>query len=169
MSKPAINPFMESEFTKYFDVSKVMEMPKAFQDMKMPSGFGMENIMEAQRKNLQACVAATQVAMEGMQQIMRRQSESMRQSMKECSGMMNEIMTVGTPEEKFMRQAEMTKSMVDRAMMCCKEMGEMSTQSQYDSMQVMSKRMNEWVDEMRGMCARGACATAPSGKMPANK
>jgi phasin family protein len=169
MSKPAVNPFMESEFTKYFDVSKVMEMPKAFQDMKMPNGFGMENMMEAQRKNMQACVAATQMAMEGMQQMMRRQSESMRQSMKECSGMMNEIMSAGTPEEKFMRQAEMTKSMVDRAMICCKEIGEMSTQSQYDSMQVMSKRMSEWVDEMRSMCSRGVCSASASGKMPANK
>lgn len=175
MSKPAANPFMDNEFTKYFDVSKVfdmskvMEMPKAFQDMKMPQGFGFETMMDAQRKNMQAFAAAGQTAAEGWQTIMRRQSEVTRQTIKESSEMLNAVMTASAPEEKMAKQSEMAKTVMDRSLASAKEMAEMATKTQYEALEVLSKRAAECMEEMRCMSRTNSnCAVAVVGK-PANK
>lgn len=162
MSKTAANPFIENEFTKYFDVSKVMEMPKAFQDFKMPNGFNMETLMDSQRKNMQAFATAQQTAAEGWQTIMRRQSETMREAMKECSSMMSEIMGSSTPEEKIAKQAQMAKAALDRSMCCGKEFAEMATKAHYDALEVISNRIGECVEEMRAMGRSSSGASAPT-------
>jgi len=175
MSKPAAanpfiakNPFADNEFTKYFDVSKVfdmaktLEMPKAFQDFKMPTNLGMESLMDAQRKNFQALAAANQTAMECAQGMMRRQSELMRQSMQEGSELLSQVTASSTPEDKLAKQTAMTKAIFDRCMVNSKEMTEMAAQAQYQAMEVLSNRMGECLEEMRGACRS-------TGKVPANK
>lgn len=168
MSKTAANPFMQNEFTKYFDVSKVMEMPKAFQDFKMPQGFGLEAMMEAQRKNMQAFAAMNQAATESWQTIMRRQSEVMRQAMQESSTMLNAVMTTTAPEEKMTKQAEMAKTVMSRSIANAKEIAEMATKAQYEAMEALSKRMSESLEEMRTMMPANNGMTIV-GKAVANK
>lgn len=161
MSKTAANPFIENEFTKYFDVSKVMEMPKAFQDFKMPNGFNMETWMDSQRKNMQAFATAQQTAAEGWQMIMRRQSETMREAMKECSSMMSEIMGASTPEDKIAKQAQIAKTALDRSMCSGKEFAEMATKAHYDALEVISNRIGECVEEMRAMTRSSSAGSSP--------
>ncbi len=170
MSKTAANPFIENEFTKYFDVSKVMEMPKAFQDFKMPTGFNFESIMDSQRKNMQAFAAAQQTAAEGWQAIMRRQNEAMRDAIKECSSMFNDVISSGTPEDKVTKQVQMAKAVLDRSMACSKEIAEMATKANFEAMEVISNRIGECADEIRSI-ARSSSAAAPVvvGKSVANK
>ncbi len=154
MTKSAANPFFGADFSKYMDMSKMMDMPKIMQDMKLP-GFDFEAAMSAQRKNLQAIASANQTAMEGMQAVLRRQSEIMRQGMQESSQMMNEVLASATPEEKVAKQAEMTKSVLDRAIGNAKELAEMMTKSNYDALEVISHRMGESLEELRGMMKSG--------------
>lgn len=172
MSKTAANPFFGNDFTKYMDVSKMMDfskmkdftkcmdiskmmdMPKAFQDFKMP-GLDMEAFMSTQRKNMQALASANQMAVEGMQAMMRRQSEIMRQGMEESSQMLNGVIASPTPGEKVTKQAEMTKCVFDRALGNAKELAEMLTKANYEAMEVISSRVGESLEELRGMMKNG--------------
>lgn len=156
MSKPATNPFTDNEFTKYFDVSKVLEMPRAFQDFKAPNGFSMEAMMDAQRKNIQALTAAMQTIAEGWQGVVRRQSETVREAIKENSSLMSDMMSSGTPEDKVARQIELARSSFERSMANGKEIAEMVTQLHYDAMEVISGRMGECADEVRSMVRTAA-------------
>jgi phasin family protein len=148
MSKPNLNPFADQEFSKYFDVSKVVPMPNVFN--KMPN-MGFEALLEAQRKNMQAFAAASQAAAEGMQGLMRRQSEIMRQTLQENTTLMNEIMSSHTPEEKVAKQVEMAKAVFDRCVGNGKELTDMAAKSQYEAMEVLSLRMGECLQELRTM------------------
>jgi phasin family protein len=158
---------MQNDFTKYMDVSKfmdvskMMEMPKSFQDFKVP-GIDMDAMMQAQRKNMQAFAAANQMAMEGMQAVMRRQGEIMRQGMEESSAMLNGVIASASPEDKVAKQAEMTKSVFDRAVGNAKELAEMLTKTNYEAMEVISTRVGESLEELRGMMKNGK--VHPHGK-----
>lgn len=165
MSKPAANPFVENEFTKYFDVSKVIELPRAFQDLKV-QGFSFESFMESQRKNMQAVAAAQQTAAEGIQTIMRRQSDIMRQAMQESSSLLSEVIATSTPEEKIAKQTELAKTVFDRVIQNGKELAEMTTKAQYEALAVLSNRLGECLQEMRGVTRAPVPTT---GKPVANK
>ena len=154
MSKTAANPFLGNDFAKYMDLSKMMEMPKAFQDFKMP-GLDMEAFMSAQRKNMQALAAANQMAVEGMQAVLRRQSEIMRQGMEESSKLLKGAAATTSPEDKVTKQAEMTKNAFDRVLGNAKELAEMLTKSNYEALEVISSRVGESLEEMRSMMKNG--------------
>ncbi|MGB4101762.1 MAG: phasin family protein [Alphaproteobacteria bacterium] len=151
MTKSANTPFLGSDFMKFMDFSKMMEMPKAFQDFKMPGMVDMEAVMDAQRKNMQALAAANQMAIEGMQAVLRRQSEIMRQGMEESSKLMNGVAASASAEEKIAKQAELTKNVLDRTLGNAKELAEMLTRSNYEALEVISTRVGESLEELRGM------------------
>jgi phasin family protein len=151
MSKPSANPFFETDFSKFADMSKMMG------DFKMP-GVNMEAMMSCQRKNMEACVAVSQAAFEAMQAMARRQAEWMRQSFEEATGLMNATMAAETPEEKVIRHAEMSKAAVDKCMANAREIAETMARTNSQAMETMSNRMSESLDELRDMVRNGKVA-----------
>lgn len=144
MSKPVSNPFFEADFSKLMDVSKMMG------EFKVPQ-FNFEAMMAAQRKNIEAMTALNQAAFEGMQALMRRQAELMRQGFEEASGTMNAIMSCPTPEEKVLKQAEASKVAVEKCLANAKDIAETLTRCNAQAMETVTTRMNESVEELRGM------------------
>ena len=61
MANPTF-PFLENDFSKMFS------------EFKIP-GFDMQALVATQRRNIEAVTAANQLAVEGVQAVMRRQTE----------------------------------------------------------------------------------------------
>lgn len=143
MAKQGSNPFLD------MDVSRMMA------EFKVP-GVDVDAIMATQRKNIEAVTAANQLAIEGMQAVVRRQAEILRQTMEETSSMLTEMMAVGTPEDKMAKQAELVKVAFEKALANMKELAEMVAKSNTEASNVISKRVSESLEELKSMMAKAA-------------
>lgn len=151
MSKPASNSFFEPDFSKMMDVSRMMG------EFKMPS-CDMEAMMSAYRRNMEAMAAVNQAAFETMQTIARRQADLMRQGFEEATGMINAVMSSPTPEEKVMRQVEASKAAMEKCMAGARDIAESVSKCQSRTMETVTNRMSEGLEELRGMMKNGKAA-----------
>ena len=135
------NPFLE------FDLSKVLG------DYKVP-GLDVESILASQRKNIEAVTAANQLAIEGLQAVLRRQAEIVRSSVEEASSYVNQVAAAGTPEEKAAKQAELVKVAFEKALANAKELAELVAKSNTEAADVLSKRVSESLDEVKAAIAK---------------
>jgi len=160
MSKPASNPFFETDFSKFMDmskimdVSKIMDMSKMMGDFKLPE-LNMEAVMSSHRKNMEAVVSTNQMVLENVQAFIQRQAELTRQGFEMAMNMIQSVMQAPSPEEKVAKQAEATKAAMERCVSSLKELTDMMTRSQYQAMDAVSNRVCESIDEIQGMLKNG--------------
>jgi len=166
MSKPAANPFFETDFSKYMDMSKLMDMSKMMDmtkmmdmsrimgDMKMPN-VNMDAIMASHKKNIEAITSANQMAWDNIQAFIQRQAELARQGFELATNMVQSVMSAQTPEEKIARQAEATKLGMERCVASLKELTDMMTRSHYQTIDAVSNRVCESIDEMNAIMKNG--------------
>jgi len=144
MSKPFANPFFEADMSKLFDFSKMGG------DFQMPK-FDMEAAATLQRKNMETCTALTQAAFETFQSLWRRQADMARQMMEETAQTMQAIVTCPSPEEKVMKQAEASKMAMEKCLANVRDIAETIAKCNSQAMETVSTRMNEGMDELRGI------------------
>lgn len=151
MSKPACNPFFESDFGKMMDMSRIMG------EFKIPA-FNMEACLSACRRNVEVATAVNQATIETMQAVIRRQAEWMRQGFEETTSMMNAVMNSPSPEEKVMRQAEASRAAMEKCMANMRDISETISRCQSQAMETVSTRMAESVEELRGLMRNDSAA-----------
>ena len=130
-----------------------MDMSKMFAEMKLPK-VDMDSIMATQRKNIEALTSANKLAFEGMQAVARRQADVMRQMMEEMSGMISDMMSAGSPEEKVARQADLAKQTFEKILSNMKELAEMLSKSNSEAATVINARISESLDELKAMAQK---------------
>jgi len=145
MSKPFTNPFFEADISKLFDASKMSG------EWRMPSWptWNAEAWATAQRKNIEAYTAMNQAAWEGMQSLMRRQTEWFRQSWDEASQTVSAITTSPTPEEKIIKQAEASKAAFDKCLANARDIAETMAKVNNQAMETVRSRASESLEEWR--------------------
>ena len=135
------NPFLD------FDVTKMMS------EVKIP-GVEMEGLMASYRKNIEAVTKANQLAAEGMQAVMRRQAEIVRQSMEEAQVVVKEALANTSPEEKVAKEADLMKAAFEKALGNMTELAEMAAKSNKEAAEVISGRMLESLEEVKAMAEK---------------
>lgn len=145
MAKANTNPFFD------VDVTKVMA------DFRIP-GFDIEALLAAQRRNIEAVTAANQLAVEGVQAVLRRQAEILRVTVEETSSVISDILAAGSPEEKVSKQAELVKTAFEKALAHLKELSEMIAKSNGEAADILNKRVSEGLDEVKLAVAKIAAA-----------
>jgi phasin family protein len=127
----------------FFDVSKVMS------DFRMP-GIDLEAVAASQRKNIEALTQANQLAVEGVQAVVRRQVEIARQAMEEFSSMFRDfVQPNGSPEDRLAKQAEYSKQALEKGLTNARELTELMTKANTEAFNVLNKRVTESLDEVR--------------------
>ena len=147
MATKPTNPFFDVDFSKVLG------------EIKMP-GVDVESILATQRKNIEAVTAANQLAIEGLQAVLRRQAEILRQSLEAAGTAATEVISAGTPEEKATKQAELLKTAFEKSLSNVRELAEMVAKSNTEAADVLAKRVSESLEEVK---------TAMSGKGKAGK
>jgi phasin family protein len=126
-----------------FDVTKVMG------DFRVP-GIDLEAAVASQRKNIEALTQANQLAVEGVQALMRRQVEITRQAMEDFSAMFRDfVQPNGSPEDRVAKQAEYSKQAIEKGLSHAKELTELVTKANSEAFNVINKRVTESLDEVR--------------------
>jgi phasin family protein len=132
----------------FFDVTKVMS------DFRVP-GVDFEAVAASQRKNLEAFTQANQLAVEGVQAVVRRQVEITRQAMEEFSSMFRDfVQPSASPEDRFAKQAEFSKQALEKGISNARELTELMTKANTEAFNVLNKRVTESFDEVRGFAQK---------------
>lgn len=144
--KNVMNPFAEFDFEKMMKEMKFPAMPNM--------DFG--ELMQSQRKNVEAITQANKVALEGMQAVARRQAEIMREAMEEVSKASQSLASSGTsnPQELSAKQTELARSSMERSMERLRELAEMVAKSNSEAFEVLQRRMSEALEEFKEMMAK---------------
>jgi phasin family protein len=129
------------------------DLTKLLGDFKVP-GIDFEAIVASQRKNIEAVTTANQLAVEGLQAVLRRQAEIIRQSIEEASSLVGDFTSVGAPEEKAAKQAELVKSTFEKALANVKELSELVAKSNAEAADILAKRVSESLDEVKSAIAK---------------
>jgi phasin family protein len=114
--------------------------------------------MSIYRRNLEACVAVNQAALETSQTLWRRQADLVRQGFEEATGLINAIVSSSTPEEKVIRQAEASKAAVDKYLATARDFADTVNKYHSKALDTVSTRVNESVEELRGIIKNGKAA-----------
>lgn len=125
-----------------FDISKYMG------DFKVP-GMDVEGIVASQRKNIEALTQANKLAFEGLQTVMKRQVEILRQTMDEVATVSKSLTEPGTAQDKAAKQAELAKDAFERSLSNMRELSEMVAKANTEAFELLNKRFTQNLDEMR--------------------
>ena len=130
-----------------FDISK-FDVSKYLGDFKVP-GVDVETLVASQRKNIEALTQANKLAFEGFQALFKRQVEIARQSIEESATVARQLVETGTPQEKAVRQTELTKEAFEQALANSRELSEIVAKSNGEAFDLLNKRFFQVLDEMK--------------------
>jgi phasin family protein len=132
----------QAEHALDFDITKYIG------DIKVP-GLDVEVIISAQRRNIDALTQANKLAFEGFQAVLKRQAEIIRQSLEEGAAVAKELVDAGTPQDKAIRQTELTKEAFERALANARELSEIIAKSNSEAFELLNKRFVQILDEIK--------------------
>ena len=142
MLKPFANPFLETDVSKLFDMSKISG------NFNMPQ-FNMDAVNNLHRKNMEAFTSLNQAAFESFQALWRRQADVARQMMEETAQAMQAIVSCPSPEEKVIKQAEASKATLNKCLTNARDVTETIAKCNTQTLETVSTRINEGLDELR--------------------
>ncbi len=146
------NPTTATTKNNFFDVTKVMG------DFRVP-GIDVEAAVASQRKNIEALTQANQLAVEGVQALMRRQVEITRQAMEDFSAMFRDfVQPNSSPEDRIVKHAEYSKLAIEKSLSNAKELTELVTKANTEAFNVINKRVTESFDEVRDFAKKRVSA-----------
>jgi phasin family protein len=118
------------------------DFTKMLQQFKIP-GVDFSSIVERERKNIEALAEANRIAFEGWQNLVRRQSEILQDSMKRA-------VEDSKNQNALKNGAELARSAFETALANMRELAEMAAKSQKDAFEVIRKRVEENMNALRG-------------------
>ena len=134
--KKQSNPFIRLGFQFLFANAKLPEL-------------NFERLIAAQKKNIEAFVGANQIVAEGYQAVAKRQTEVARVAIQAAQSQMSELMAGGAPDERIAKQVDLAKTGIEQAAQSIREMSEVIQKSQAEAFEILKRRMDESVDEIK--------------------
>jgi phasin family protein len=130
-----------------FDVGKI------FASFKMPN-VDMASTVETGQKNFAAMTAMNSAAFGSITAIAQRQGDMMRTAMEDFANHTRDLFTAGNLEEKVAKQIDFTKKTYDAAIAHTKELGELYTQSQAETLAAIQDRVTALSEEVKTAIAK---------------
>jgi phasin family protein len=127
------------------DKKQQWEMPfpdftKMMQAYKIP-GVDFAAVLEREKKNIEALTKANQIAFDGWQALVRRQSEILKETMEETMA--------NARKQDAAHRVEVAKKGFEKAVGHMRELAEMATKSQTEAFEIVRKRIAANVQEMQ--------------------
>ncbi len=127
---------------KFFET----EVGKLFAGFPFAS-LDVEAAMASQRKNLEAFTQANQLAVQGFQELAKRQVEFARTAMDEATSLVRDWTSIGTAEERLQKQAAFAKQALEKSVTGTREIVELAGKTQTEAFEVLNKRFSESLEE----------------------
>ena len=146
------NPFFDFDVTKvfaHFDPAKYAGEFAKFADRYNVPGFDVTAVLEAQRRNVEALIAANQAATEGVQALAKRQSEIFQQSLDAGKKAFAKLGKAGSPQDAAANQAEIAKEVFEKAVANAGELTALVSKANTEAAEVITGRIAEGLDEIK--------------------
>lgn len=132
-----------------FDVSKYLG------DLKVP-GVDVDSLVSSQRKNIEALTQANKLAYDGIQALVKRQAEILRQTVDEAAQVAKDLAEPGNPADKAAKQTELAKEAFERSLSNLRELSEMVAKANTEAFDLLNKRFTQNLDELRDAFLKSA-------------
>jgi phasin family protein len=145
--------------TFQFDVEKMQEFFKTneftrqFANLKMP-GVDPEAIVEAQKKNMDALVAANQAAAAGYQDLFKKQVAIFEETMAEAQKHLKGFDSTKLDADAARKQADLAKAAFEKALANMQALAESAQKANSDAYEIVSARIKESLAEIRDLAAK---------------
>lgn len=138
-----------SKVISEIDPNKMMEqLANIMQEYKIP-GLDSSAILESSRKNVEAVIAANRQAVEGLQAVVNRQGEMLRETANEAASALKQLSSGDNPSEVVSKQMELVKPALERVLANARELAEMVQQSNTETFDIVKKRFEESLSEFK--------------------
>ncbi len=117
---------------KFFET----EVGKLFAGFPFAS-LDVEAAMTSQRKNIEAFTQANQLAVQGFQELAKRQVEFARTAMDEATSLVRDWTSIGTAEERLQKQAAFAKQALEKSVTGTREIVELAGKTQTEAFEVL--------------------------------
>ncbi|HSD59610.1 MAG TPA: TIGR01841 family phasin [Burkholderiales bacterium] len=134
---------METNPFQFVDFGKLMEQ------YKLP-GVDFGALVERQRKDIEALTEANRIAAEGIQALAKKEAEILQKTMQEVMAAMSKAPT-GDPMASASKQADLAQQAFGKALANMRELAEVASKSQSDAYAVISKRVQENIQELTAL------------------
>lgn len=128
---------------------------KSFGNMSMAS-MDFNDLFNLARRNMEACSAANQVMMEGMQAINKRTAEVFQSNVEKCLSMSREMLSGTSPEANSKKSSEAAKEAFSSSVNSVREISEMISKSTFEAFDVLNKRTAEALEESSKLIKKAA-------------
>lgn len=142
-------PFDAEKFAEMF---KTPDMTKMMEGMKMP-GFDTNAVMEANKKNFEALVAANQAAAAGYQDFFKKQMAVFEETMSAAQSQISSMNDNLGPDAAA-KQAELMKAAVEKALANMTELAEAAKKANEEAFAIVSARVKESIAEIQAMAPK---------------
>lgn len=129
------------------------DVGKAFAGFNFPA-FDVDSLIATQRKNFEAFTQANQLAVEGVQALVKRQVEIATAAIEEASSAIKELTVPGGAEEKFAKNTELAKASYEKALAATRELATLVAKTGDEAFGVLNRRFTESFDEIKNFTAK---------------
>jgi phasin family protein len=126
------------------------DITKMLEQYKLP-GIDVAAIVDMRRKDIEALMTANRVALEGAQAVGQKQVEILRSTLDQLSSLIQQATASGSMTEKTTKTGELVQQFLQRALEDMRELAETAYKSQSDTYAVLTKRIQENIDEARAL------------------
>jgi phasin family protein len=127
----------------------LLDLRRMMGEWRIPN-LDLEALAETQRKNVEALMHANQLVMDGAQTALRRNLELARSTMDAFAALLSDLgRPNGSLEERVARQLEQSKTALEKGLTNIRELAELMAKTNSDTVEVLTKRVSESLDEVR--------------------
>ena len=138
--------------------SSAEDFGKLLADMRLPGMPDGRALMEAHKRNIEALTQANRVAVEGVQEVARRNMQVLQQTMSEVAETLHGLTAAGVPQAKAQNQADILKRAYDRAVEHARELAELIQKTNSEAASVLNRRFTDAMEEVQGLIAQAKSA-----------
>ena len=140
------------------DTSSYIEMLRKFgSDLGLPK-VNVDQLVETQKKNIEALGQSTKAAAQGAQSVAQEQREVIEAGLREATAFAHAYKPLGMVQENLALQTEFARKVVEVALKGAQESVTTARQSGADAVKIIQDRMKESLEEIRTSIDRSKSA-----------
>ena len=112
-------------------------------------GFGINTVVDIQRRNVEALTAANQTIAQGLQTVVQRQGEIARQSVKQFQDLVSFKPSSTSVTETLVKQIDVAKTAYEKNVTNARELGDIVAKVGSEAADILSRRVVASLDEVK--------------------
>ena len=143
------NPFdFSSFFSSYDPQAFIKQLQSGFSAYQIPN-VDTSALIESQKKNVDALIAANKAAIMGTQELLRQQGEMLQQAIKDATEAATALAGSSSPKALAEKQAELVQAAFEKALANSTKISELVKKNQDEISNVVNQRVSEGLQEVK--------------------